>query len=95
MPSHPSQEVTEYETNRGVYEGYKRKSDMGIFSKIHAYVLLKTRREFIHLRRLLMQTRRLLEILEIGCFVTMNFYFYLLIFYLFLNLHILLLGQNI
>ena len=53
---------------------------MGIFSKIHAYVLIKTRREFIHLRRLLMQTRRLLEILEIGCFVTMNFYFYLLIF---------------
>ena len=45
---------------------------MGIFSKIHAYVLLKTRREFIHLRRLLMQTRRLLEILEIGCFVAMN-----------------------
>ena len=39
---------------------------MGIFSKIHAYVLIKTRREFIHLRRLLMQTRRLLEILEIG-----------------------------
>ena len=68
---------------------------MGIFSKIHAYVLIKTRWEFIHLRRLLMQTRRLLEILEIGCFVTMNFYFYLLIFYLFLNLHILLLGQNI
>ena len=68
---------------------------MGIFSKIHAYVLIKTRREFIHLRRLLMQTRRLLEILEIGCFVTMNFYFYLLIFYLLLNLHILLLGQNI
>ena len=61
---------------------------MGIFSKIHAYVLINTRREFIHLRRLL-------EILEIGCFVTMNFYFYLLIFYLFLNLHILLLGQNI
>lgn len=54
---------------------------MGIFSKIHAYVLINT--------------RRLLEILEIGCFVTMNFYFYLLIFYLFLNLHILLLGQNI
>ncbi len=53
---------------------------MGIFSKIHAYVLINTRREFIHLRRLLMQTRRLLEILEIGCFVTMNFYFYLLIF---------------
>jgi len=68
---------------------------MGIFSKIHAYVLIKTRREFIHLRRLLMKRRRLLEILEIGCFVTMNFYFYLLIFYLFLHLYILLLGQNI
>ena len=39
---------------------------MGIFSKIHAYVLIKTRREFIHLRRLLMKRRRLLEILEIG-----------------------------
>ena len=50
MPSHPSQEVAEYEQNRGVCEGYKRKSDMGIFSKIHAYVLIKTRREFIHLR---------------------------------------------
>ena len=48
---------------------------MGIFSKIHAYVLIKTRREFIHLRRLLMQRRRLLEILEIGCFLTMNSYF--------------------
>ena len=95
MPSHPSQEVAEYVINRGVCEGYKRKSDMGIFSKIHAYVLINTRREFIHLRRLLMQTRRFLEILEIGCFVTKNFYFYLLIFYLFLNLHILLLGQNI
>ena len=67
---------------------------MGIFSKIHAYALIKTRREFIHLHRLLMQTRRLLEILEIGCFVTMNFYFYLLISYLFLNLHNPLLGQN-
>ena len=67
---------------------------MPTFNPIHAYVLSKTRREFIHLRRLLMQTRRFLEILEIGCFVTMNFYFYLLIFYLFLNLHILLLGQN-
>ena len=40
---------------------------MGIFSKIHAYVLIKTRREFIHLRWLL-------EILEIGCFVEMNSY---------------------
>ncbi len=39
---------------------------MGIFSKIHAYVLIKTRREFIHLRRLLMKRRQLLEILEIG-----------------------------
>ena len=67
---------------------------MGIFSKIHAYVLIKTRREFIHLRRLLMQTRRLLEILEIGRFMKMNSCFYLLISYLFLNLHILLLGQN-
>ena len=49
---------------------------MGIFSKIHAYVLIKTRREFIHLRRLLMQTRRLLEILEIRfVFKKMNSYF--------------------
>ena len=42
---------------------------MGIFSKIHAYVLIKTRREFINLRRLLMQTRRLLDILEIRLFL--------------------------
>ena len=55
---------------------------MGIFSKIHAYVLIKTRREFIHLRRLLMQTRRLLTILEIKYFMTMNSCFYLLISYL-------------
>ncbi len=49
---------------------------MGIFSKIHAYVLIKTRREFIHLRRLLMQTRRLLEILKIRfVFKKMNSYF--------------------
>ena len=41
---------------------------MGIFSKIHAYVLIKTRWEFIHLRRLLMKRRRLLEILEIRLF---------------------------
>jgi len=41
---------------------------MGIFSKIHAYVLIKTRREFINLRRLLMKRRRLLEILEIRLF---------------------------
>ena len=67
---------------------------MGIFSKIHAYVLIKTRREFIHLRRLLMQRRRLLTILEIKYFMTMNSCFYLLISYLFLNLHIPLLGQN-
>ena len=59
VPSHPSQKVAEYEINRGVCEGYKRKSDMGIFSKIHAYVLIKTRREFINLRRLLMNIRRL------------------------------------
>ena len=68
MPSHPSQEVAEYVINRGVCEGYKRKLDMGIFSKIHAYVLIKTRREFINLRRLLMKRRRLLEILEIRLF---------------------------
>ena len=49
---------------------------MGIFSKIHAYVLIKTRREFIHLRRLLMKRRRLLEILEIRfVFKKMNSYF--------------------
>ena len=34
---------------------------MGIFSKIHAYVLLKTRREFIHLRRLLMQKQGIIK----------------------------------
>ena len=65
-----------------------------MFSSFCAYVLIKTRREFIHLRRLLMQTRQLLEIFEIGCFMTMNSCFYLLIFYLFLHLHSLLLGQN-
>ena len=69
VPSHPSQEMAEYELNRDVCEGYKRKSDMGIFSKIHAYVLIKTRREFIHLRRLLMKRRRLLEILKIRLFL--------------------------
>ena len=68
VPSHPSQEIAEYKINRGVCEGYKRKSDMGIFSQIHAYVLIKTRRELIHLRRLL-------EILKIECFLTMNSYF--------------------
>ena len=50
---------------------------MGIFSKIHAYVLIKTRREFIHLRRLLMKRRRLLEILEIGCFVTIAHFLFI------------------
>ena len=30
VPSHPSQKMAEYEINRGVCEGYKRKSDMGI-----------------------------------------------------------------
>ena len=30
MPSHPSQEQTEYETDKQVCEGYKRKSDIGI-----------------------------------------------------------------
>ena len=29
MPSHPSQEMTDYEKDKGVCEGYKRKSDMG------------------------------------------------------------------
>ena len=29
VSSHPSQEMAEYEINRGVCEGYKRKSDMG------------------------------------------------------------------
>ncbi len=60
---------------------------MPMFSSFCAYVLIKTRREFIHLRRLL-------EIFEIGCFMTMDSCFYLLIFYLFLHLHSLLLGQN-
>ena len=30
MPSHPSQEPTEYEIDKQVCEGYKRKSDIGI-----------------------------------------------------------------
>ena len=29
VSSHPSQEMAEYELNRGVCEGYKRKSDRG------------------------------------------------------------------
>lgn len=29
VSSHPSQEMAEYELNRGVCEGCKRKSDMG------------------------------------------------------------------
>ena len=57
--------------------------------------LIKTRREFINLRRLLMKRHRLLEILEIGCFCENEFLFCLLISYLFLNLPIPLLGQNI
>ena len=65
--------------------GYKRDSEInpmkvvdalftmqkkvGIFSKIHAYLFIKTRREFINLRRLLMKRRRLLEILKIRLFL--------------------------
>ena len=30
VPSHPSQEMAEYEQDRDVCEGYKRKSDIGI-----------------------------------------------------------------
>ena len=99
VPSHPSQKMSEYEINRGVCEGYKRKSDMGIlynkvenlvgykrdseinptkvvdasclrcrkrsesfpkfmpmFSSFHACLFIKTRREFVNLRRLLSDT---------------------------------------
>ena len=61
-----------------------------MFLSIHAYVLIKTRREFIHLRRLFGDTRNQVV------FEKMNSYFIclFLIYYLFLNLHILLLGQN-
>ena len=34
QPSHPSQEPTEYETDKQVCEGYKRKSDIGIVAII-------------------------------------------------------------
>ena len=32
VPSHPSQEMAEYEQDRDVCEGYKRKSDIGIIN---------------------------------------------------------------
>ena len=39
VPSHPSQKMSEYEINRGVCEGYKRKSDMGIlYNKVENLV---------------------------------------------------------
>ncbi len=56
---------------------------MGIFSKIHAYVLIKTRREFIHLRRLLMQTRRLFGDTRNRAFYENEFLF-LLAYFLFI-----------
>ena len=53
-PSHPSQEMAEYELNRGVCEGYKRKSDMGIlYNKVENLVGYKRDSEIIQ-RRLLM-----------------------------------------
>ena len=53
-PSLPSQEIAEYELNRGVCEGCKRKSDMGIlYNKVENLVGYKRDSEIIQ-RRLLM-----------------------------------------
>ena len=50
---------------------------VGIFSKIHAYLFIKTRREFVNLRRLLMKRRRLLEILKIRLFLRLAHFLFI------------------
>ena len=96
--SHPSQEATEYEINRGVCEGYKRKSDMGYVRHLFQNSCLcfdqNTPGIYSFTPAFDEKTPAFGDTRNQTVFEKMNSYFYLLIFYLFLNLHILLLGQN-